>query len=191
MHQNPTAMLAKLYDRDPDTGAYIIPVSVDVYADFFNEWDSAPFRRRDLDEALIRYLRDNSEDIPLREPVVLRIDIPRSVQDPSLEARVVAGLRNYFDFVLFSLDMDIRRSYSQALLHILVFFVFIATSFYVGEVMPEGVLTGILLEGLSVGGWVFLWATIERLVFRNQDIRRQIRIDRRLENAPLRFRYHD
>jgi hypothetical protein len=190
MRQKPSDMLARFYDRDPDTGAYIIPVSVDVYADFFNEWDSAPLRRRDLDDSLLQYLHQSSEDMPLRLPVALRIDIPRQVQDESLETRVVAGLRNYFDFVLFSLEMDIRQSYRQAIFQFLIFVAFISSGYYLGSVLPEGVLTGTLLEGLSIGGWVFLWATIERLVFHNHDIRRQIRVDKRLSEAPVRFRYH-
>lgn len=191
MRLNPTAMLARFYDKDADTGAYIIPVSVDVYADFFNEWDSAPLRRRDLDDSLLQYLQQSSDDMPLKSPISLRIDIPRSVQDDSLETRVVAGLRNYFDFVLFSLQMDIRRSYRQAVLQFLVFVAFISSGYYLGNALPEGVLTDTLLEGLSIGGWVFLWATIERLVFHNHDIRRQIRVDKRLAEAPLKFRYHD
>ena len=60
MRLSSTALLSRLYDRNEATGAYIIKVAVDHYADFFNEWDPAPFRRRirmykRLEEAPIRF----------------------------------------------------------------------------------------------------------------------------------------
>ncbi len=52
--------LEKIYERDKATGAYIISVAIDKYTDIFNEWDPAPFRKRDIDQDLRYFLEDCS-----------------------------------------------------------------------------------------------------------------------------------
>ena len=41
--------LGKFYQVDPATGAFLVEVALDRYEDVFNEWDPAPYKRRDLD----------------------------------------------------------------------------------------------------------------------------------------------
>ena len=51
--------LERIYERDSSLGAFIINIAIDNYPDVFNELDSAPWRRRDLDHDLRIYLEDN------------------------------------------------------------------------------------------------------------------------------------
>jgi len=53
-------VLEKIYERDKDTGAFIISVAIEKYVDVFNELDSAPWRRRVLDHDLRMFLEDCS-----------------------------------------------------------------------------------------------------------------------------------
>jgi len=42
----------KIYEKDEATNSFVISVTIDNYADIFNELDPAPFRKRDLNQEL-------------------------------------------------------------------------------------------------------------------------------------------
>jgi hypothetical protein len=46
-----------------------------------------------------------------------------------------------------------------------------------------------MVEGLFIGGWVFLWEAIALFVFKNRDINLQIRRYERFKEAPIKFAY--
>ena len=71
---------------------------LDRYEDVFNEWDPAPYKRRDLDPDLLTYLHDCSLDIPLRYELSLAMTVPPEVADAAKEKLVGDGIRNYFAF---------------------------------------------------------------------------------------------
>ena len=39
--------LQKIYEQNPINGNYVIQVGIDKYTDIFNDWDNAPFRKRE------------------------------------------------------------------------------------------------------------------------------------------------
>lgn len=189
MRLSSAALLSRLYDRNEATGAYIIKIAVDHYSDFFNEWDPAPFRRRDLDQDLINYLQESSEDIPLKHPLELQIDMPGAEREPELELRVRDGLDTYFDFVMLSLKKSVEGTYKRAMLYAGIFAACISSSLYLSRILPEHIVVDTFIEGLSIGGWVFLWEALDRIAFKNRETRQRIRMYKRLEEAPIRFRY--
>lgn len=56
-------MLEKIYERNPENGNFIIEISLDNYAEIFNEWDHAPFKRKDINPELLNFLEDSIDDI--------------------------------------------------------------------------------------------------------------------------------
>lgn len=44
--------LKKIYEKNTNTGNYIIEVSLNKYTDIFNDWDNSPLPKRDLDPDL-------------------------------------------------------------------------------------------------------------------------------------------
>ena len=75
--------LEKIYEKDEATNSFIISVTIENYADIFNELDPAPFRKRDLDQDLRDYLEDSSSDIPLKYGIILQFNI--SVESQNVE----------------------------------------------------------------------------------------------------------
>jgi hypothetical protein len=182
--------LEKIYEKDKATGAYIISVAIDKYTDIFNEWDPAPFRKRDIDQDLRYFLEDCSSDIPIKNDVTLTFDVLDEERDSEKETRIKSGLKTYFSFVRNLLERKIKKSYETSLLYVLASFLLLAASFLLRTVTPDGLLFVVTVEGLNIGGWVFLWEAISTFAFKNRDVKSKYQQYRRLSGALVLFNYN-
>ena len=180
--------LEKIYERDKATGAFIISIALDRYVDVFNELDSAPWRRRDLDHDLRLFLEDCSADIPLRYDIILQFNIEQEKIDLIKEERLKVGLKTYFTFVRGSLQKKIRNSYERSLLYILGAFFLLLASYSLRSTSSNILLTT-LFDGISIGGWVFLWEAISTLAFTSREARDRYRQYQRFSTANIRYNY--
>ncbi len=122
--------LERIYEKDKDTGAFIISVALDHYEDVFNELDSAPWRRRDLDHDLRIFLEESSSDIPLKYDIILQFNVALERCDAEKEERLKLGLKTYFTFVRSSLQKQIRNSYERSMVYsVVAFFLLFASCF--------------------------------------------------------------
>ena len=62
-------------------------------------------------------------------------------------------------------------------------------SFALRPVFAENIVLSTLVEGVSIGGWVFLWEAISTFVFKNRDIREKYRQYKRFSAASICFNY--
>jgi hypothetical protein len=180
--------LEKIYERDKASGAFIISIALDRYVDVFNELDSAPWRRRDLDHDLRIFLEDCSSDIPSRYDIILQFNIEHEKQDMLKEERLKVGLKTYFTFVRGSLQKTIRNSYERSALYVLGAFFLLFASYSLRTTSSNLILTT-LFDGVSIGGWVFLWEAISTLAFTSREARDKYRQYQRFSTAEIRYNY--
>jgi hypothetical protein len=74
------SLFSEVYALDKSTNRYMIEIALDRYEDIFNEWDPAPFKRREIDADLELYLEGSAEEIPSRYPIELFFMVPRGKQ---------------------------------------------------------------------------------------------------------------
>jgi hypothetical protein len=110
--------LERIYERDKASSAFIISITLDHYVDVFNELDSAPWRRRDLNHDLRVFLEDCSSDIPLKNDIILQFNVEQEKQDAVKEERLKVGLKTYFTFIRSGLQKKIRRSYERSVVYV-------------------------------------------------------------------------
>jgi hypothetical protein len=121
--------------------------------------------------------------------VVVTLELPAEVVEPSLEQRTADALARYCHVKLRALDQDIRevtRHGTRALLLGLVAVLFlngIASSL---ETSGDSLLEAIA-EGLRVTAWVILWVPIGLLVYDRWYYSRDRKIYRRMEEAQIRI----
>jgi hypothetical protein len=181
--------LEKIYEREASTGAFIISVAIQNYVDIFNELDSAPFKRRDLDRDLRVFLEESSSDIPLRYDVILQFNISREKQDAEKEEKIKLGLKTYFTFVRNSMERKIRSSYQKSILYVLAAFLLLFIAYSLQMQVTENIVLTTLVGGIIIGGWVFLWEAISTFAFKSRDAREKYMQYKRLSTAPTRFDY--
>lgn len=180
--------LERIYEKDKQTGAFIISIALDHYVDVFNELDSAPWRRRDLDHDLRIFLEDSSGDIPLKYDIILQFNVEQERQDPLKEERLKVGLKTYFTFVRSSLQKKIRRGIERSVAYGVVAFFLILASYSLAAISTNPLLVT-LFDVVAIGGWVFLWEAISSYAFEGRDTRDRYRMYQRFSTAEVRFTY--
>ncbi len=179
--------LERIYEKDP-SGGFIISIALDRYVDVFNELDSAPWRRRDLDHDLRMFLEECSTDIPLKYEIILQFNVEQEKQDRAKEERLKIGLKTYFTFIRSSLQKEIWKSYQLSILYT-VGSLFLLFTFYSLSVFSTDPLFSTVFDVVSIGGWVFLWEAISTLAFSGREARGRFKMYVRFSMAQVRFTY--
>lgn len=180
-------LLKKIYDRNDKTGSFIVKVSIARYSNIFNDLNASPMRMRDLDQDFICYLEDCSSDLPLKYDIELQLHCDNIPLDSSNEERVRAGIKNYSTLNMVKLKEKIVESYRISTIYFAVFTFLMITAFYLGPKLQSTIITETPLEGISIGGGVFLWETIALLFIKNRKTRRNFRRHERIEKASVSF----
>jgi hypothetical protein len=178
----------EIYQIDAATNLYMIEIALDNYTDIFNEWDPAPFKRREIDPDLQIYLEGSSNEIPFRHPIELCFTVPQDKWDEQLEQEVRKGLENTFIFKLYLLKRDLRKTNIEMLRNVLLGFLFLWVATVSSKKFEASTLLTILDQGLFIGGWVFLWEAVSLFFFTNQELYHRYRTYKRLQNAPVFFK---
>ena len=181
-------LFREVYKIDQETNLYMIEVALNQYADIFNEWDSTPFKRRDLDPDLRLYLEESSDEIPFKYPIELYFTIPAGTRDERIEKEAEDGIKNSFISKRYFLGKKMKQTNMQTFRFVLVGFVFLWVAKTFSGWRAEANLQSILLEGLAISGWVFLWEAVSLFFFTNRELHHLYYTYKRLQNAPVLFR---
>ncbi|MBI9021401.1 MAG: hypothetical protein JEZ10_09150 [Verrucomicrobia bacterium] len=181
--------LKKIYRQNPKTEAVLIEVALGSYEEIFNEWDPAPYQRRDLNPALHRYLEESADEIPLRHPVELLFKARPALFDETKERRSKEGLATYLFFMMNEKRKALRRLYRFSLLLLGAAAVTLTGASYLSKLEQPGMLIALLNEGLVIGSWVFSWELISLSAFQRFVLKRELKKWERMAGAELKFVY--
>jgi hypothetical protein len=183
------SLFSEIYKLDEKTNSYMIEIALDRYADIFNEWDPAPFKRRDIDPDLQVYLEESSNEIPFRFPIELCFTIAAEVIDGRLDKEALDGFRNSFGFKLYFLKKEIRKTNIRMLEFVLIGFVFLWIAAFLSlRYTEEQIIPHTLIQGLFIAGWFFIGEAVSLIFFTNRDLYHRYRTHRRLQNALIIFK---
>lgn len=188
MKKKKKSTLDRLYSYDKRNNAYKIEISLDKYEDIYNEWDPTPFKKRDIEEEFIQYVIDSSIDIPMKYNLDLDLYLPEKKQDEKKEKNAKAAIKSYFNYLLDrnkrTLTAAIARCLRSAFIGIILLSVYY---FSLGESSNE--IARVLIEGVSILGWVALWDVGEELLLNIVKTWNKRRNLKRIANAKVEFIY--
>lgn len=179
----------RIYQRDEKTKSFIISVAIEDYVDIFNELDSAPFRIRDLNHDLRLFLEECSSDIPSKYDLVIKFTVSREKEDAEKEEKIKLGLKTYFSNIRNALKREIQNAHQKSIFYTIASFLLLLTAYSLRPLFLESIVFSTLVEGISIGGWVFLWEAITSFAFRNRDLREKHGHYKRFSGAPIHFNY--
>jgi hypothetical protein len=184
--------LLEAFRVDPETGTPILEIAIERYDDLFNTLDRAPFRRRDLSVDLKQYLQDCSVWVPLPHPIAFEILLSHDGRDEARELEVVTGIHAYFAYLIHVGRAEGRRQRARILGFCGASFALMTAALLIGnQVDRGGVLQAFLINGFTVGGWLFLWEALSMAFVRRLDQQLQLARYQRLVDAPIRFALAD
>jgi len=182
--------LKQIYKMDAETNAFIIEISLENYKEIFNGWDPSPIKRRDLDPDLLRFMDQCSSDIPLSFPLELQFYLPKEQYDADKENLTRVGIKNNFNFTAHFIGKEIRQINKKIFFYIIIAFAFLVIGYLSKEKVAENVFTTTLIEGLSIGGWVFLWEAFSLFFFSRQEVYARLKSTKRFQNTKINFSYN-
>ncbi|MGC9523971.1 MAG: hypothetical protein ACP5D7_00350 [Limnospira sp.] len=184
--KKPEQIFSQTYRRDESADRYAIEIAIDRYSDLFNEWDAAPFRRRELNPELETFLMSCSDEIPLRYAIGLYVTIPKAIKDERREEILREGIDNHFAYKIYVFRHKLNRSNRKALYCILGGCLLLGVA-KILLISSNHLLPFIFEQGLIIGGWVFLWEAVSILFFGNSELYHEYQTYKRLRNMPVIF----
>lgn len=181
--------LQKLYEVDRSTGNYIVEMTVNNYEDIFNDLDNAPLVKKDINQEIKDFLHDCSTDIPVKHKIELYFNISGEKRNETKESQVKAAFKTYCSFYIHSNRKKLKELYYHIAEYTIASIILLFVGFMLEEKMKKGLLCNILVEGFTIGGWVFLWQALSYYLGERKEIAGEIKILRRLLNSPRLFKY--
>ena len=181
--------LDRLYAYDKKNNAYRIEISLDKYEDIYNEWDPTPFKKRDIEEEFIKYVIDSSIDIPMKYNLDLYLYLPERMYDEKKEKNAKAAMKSYFSYLLDRNKRTLTNSVVRCLRSTFIGLVLLCVYFLSSVDDSSNGLAKVLVEGISILGWVALWDVGEELLLNlitNYNKRRNLK---RISKAKVEFVY--
>jgi len=177
-----------LYRVNPENNRVVIEIAMNNYVEFFHEWDNAIFRKRDIHPELAEFLDLCSEDIPIKRKLEIEFCIKNRAEDLEKEKLIVASYRNYYNSQNRLIIRNLRRLLRTSLFLFLISFGFITLHILFGTNLNEQVLPRIIMEGVLIGGWVFMWEALHMAVFESLDPLKRRQEYNRYLNADIKFK---
>ena len=181
--------LKQIYKMNPEANAFIIEISLDNYNEIFNGWDPSPIKRRDLDPDLVNFMEVCSSDIPLKFSLELQFYMPGDQYNEEKENLSIVGVKNNFNFTLHFIRKEIEQIGKKIVLYIIMAIAFLSVGYLSGHRIEPNFFTIILIEGLSIGGWVFLWEAFSLFFFSRQEVYNRLKMYRRFQDTEINFKY--
>lgn len=182
--------LDQFYTIDPESGDYIIEVNLENYDDIFNTWDSSVYNIRDLDSSLKSFLEECSHDIKSQNNIQLRFNMQKQERNIDMEKNIEKGIRNYFNYILYTTKRDFLNIRNKVFLYIIVSVLFTTLSFYLQISDNAKVINEIISLSVTVSGWVFLWEAFSLIFIQSSDLWKKRKQYKRILSAPIVYRYH-
>lgn len=189
MKRKKKSTLDRLYSYDKRNNAYKIEISLDKYEDIYNEWDPTPFKKRDIEEEFIKYVIDSSLDIPMRYNLDLELYLPENMYDEKKEKNAKAAMKSYFNYLLDRNKRTLTNSIARCLRSTFIGIILLCFYFFSSVDDGSNGLAKVLVEGVSILGWVALWDVGEELLLNlisNYNKRRNLK---RISKAKVEFVY--
>jgi len=150
-----------------DNGSFLIELRLSSLNQFFNTFDPSPFHDKDIDDDAERYIVNSIKGFPLKARLKLVFYLK---QEHQVEASSVLpyAIENYFGFRAAMASSEMRSLLQEGRLALIMgsLFLFLCMSARAAlSFLSENTFGNIMLEGLSITGWVAMWKPIHIFLY--------------------------
>lgn len=174
------------YRKDQESGRVIIQISLDKYDDVFDDWDSSPFKMRDIEDEFLDFIWDSIEDIPPHMDVIFEFSIPESLHNDQKEKVLISALNHQFDYMLRKNKRQRIRDIKETLRYFSIGILFFIISYTVFE-ETTNFISQIIKDGFFVGAWLFIWETFSNIFIKSYKLTEDRQIVQRFKRAQIKF----
>jgi hypothetical protein len=183
--------LRYIYHTNQYNNAYLVELNLDNYDDLFNSWDGSALDRKELDPELSHFLERASYELPLKDKVELCFYLPEKEKNEKIEADSRATIKNNFRMKQFFIDQNLKHNNKKTATYIVMGILFLITAYLIPERQDLSLLISLLMEGLFVGGWVFLWEAFSIFFFGSRELKDKKKRYFRYLDSEIVFKYRE
>ncbi len=180
--------LKELYKYDERDNHYHVVIDLDSYRDVYSEWDYSPFANRDIDDDLLEYMMECSNEIGLKRNMAIDFYIPKDILNPDKERKSIQGFRHYFFYRIRKIKAERLRKIKKLGVLLLIGIAFMSMANLLSFVISDQFSINILSEGLFIGAWVAVWEIFNTLFFSISELYRKIKHYERLRSIPINYK---
>jgi hypothetical protein len=150
-----------------EDGSFLIEIRLKDLNQFFNTFDPSPFHDKDIDDDAERYIVESVRAFPLKTKLKLVFYLPEQHHGEASKVLTYA-IDNYFDYRATLTSRELASTLYEGRFALLLGTIFLVicislrTGFGFLSVHPFG---NIILEGLSIVGWVAMWRPIQIFLY--------------------------
>ena len=171
----------------------IMEVRVADLAQLFQTIDPTPFRGRDLDPNVEKFIVDWAREIPSNKPIALLVHLDRSMGATDEALVVRDAIHQFFAQRAGASRARLRQLFRQGRISLVIGLAtltgLILAAEFLGRRTSDTGLGPILHESLLIGGWVAMWRPLEVFLYDWWPIRAEARLFDRLAAMPVRLSY--
>lgn len=177
-------------DINDRTLHYIVNLRVHKYNDIFDNLDNSPLKARNINKNIQLYLKDSFANISNKNSINIIFHITGEEKDELKEEAIILAIQRCCLKRLKSKRADLRSSNIDTVIYLLTSVLLLSIGFDLETIfIDRTVLFNTLLEGVNIGGWIFLWEAISKLFFRSKDINNEIQEIHRILKSNVSFTY--
>lgn len=170
-----------------EKGVFLIELRLRDLDQFFNSFDPSPFHDKDIDDDAERYIVNAVRSFSLKTPLKLVFQLPSQHHMEASETLPYA-IDSYFDFRASMARRDLRTALYEGRIALVLGLVFLFGCIGLRTLLSflsEYTLGNIVLEGLSITGWVAMWRPIQIFLYDWWSLYRTRRIYDKIRDMPI------
>jgi hypothetical protein len=168
-----------------------LDISITTEAQLFNSMDPAPFRRRELDPAVIEYIIAFAEKAPADADLGLAIRLENPPPGVDIQAIVADAVCENFRRMAATSRRKLKNLFHDGRISLVIGIGFVALAVAIGEfvtaTMGNSHRAQVIADSFVIGGWVALWHPINIFLFDWWPLRREARLFDRLSLMQVRI----
>lgn len=169
---------------------YIINLKIHKYNDIFDNLDDSPLKLRNINKNIQLYLKDSFANIPSKNSTGISFHITGEKKNKVMEESIMHALQRCCLRRLKTKRSELKSSNIDTVIYVLTSVLLLSVGFDLETIfIKKSVLLSTVLEGVNIGGWIFLWEAISMLLFKSKDINSEIQEIHRILSSNVSFTY--
>ncbi len=184
------ASLDSLYHEED--GHVLIEMKLSSVQQFFNSFDPAPFREKELDNEAETYIVDAVKDFPPKTRFKIVIYLPDAAVDTKDALDIPEAIRAHFAYKALMQRRKFRERYVYGQFALIVGIAFLAVatvaSLAIDRYSNNYPVAHLIANALNVTGWVAMWEPVTVFLFQLWPIIKQRRIYEKISRMDVAVR---
>lgn len=183
--------LQPVYEYVEKEKVQLIEIKIKKVNQLFNSFDPSPFLEKDLDDNAFEYIVNAVEEHPLNVKQIIVIHLPKRELRKIPEQEIKKAIHHHFNYRKKLAEKNVKHNIQEGQLSFLIGIIFLALCLFISNWISSNfntLFSNILVEGLTISGWVAMWKPISNILYDWWPINKKRKIYEKISNMDIHFR---